>query len=57
MKHAVIAELEAVVPKHCVIASNTSALPIAAIAAKSSRPEVVFLFKKKQKNYFAVFSG
>jgi len=39
LKHKVIKELEAVVPKHCVFASNTSAIPIAELAKASSRPE------------------
>ena len=38
-KHAVIRELEAVVKDTCVIASNTSSLTIASIAAGSPRPE------------------
>ncbi len=41
MKKRVFRELDAVCPPHAVLASNTSALPIAAMAASTKRPEKV----------------
>jgi len=39
LKHKVISQFEEVVPDDCIIATNTSALPIRDVAAKAKRPE------------------
>lgn len=39
VKQAVFREIETCVPRHCVLASNTSALPVAQMAAALRRPE------------------
>jgi len=41
VKHAVLAEVEAVLSPSAIVASNTSTIPIAEIAARSRRPERV----------------
>lgn len=41
VKHAVLQQMEDIIPDHCVFASNTSAIPIAKIAEGAKRPERV----------------
>uniref|UniRef100_A0A0K0EFI9 Trifunctional enzyme subunit alpha, mitochondrial n=2 Tax=Strongyloides stercoralis TaxID=6248 RepID=A0A0K0EFI9_STRER len=41
LKHKIIKQIESVVGENCVVASNTSALPITEIAKASKRPENV----------------
>lgn len=41
VKHKVLADMEAVLPKHAIFASNTSAIPIRDIAKGAKRPERV----------------
>ena len=44
IKQAVFAELDAIVPGHAILASNTSALPISEMADATSRPDRVVGF-------------
>jgi len=39
LKRKIVADMERVTPEHCIFATNTSALPIADIAAGAKRPE------------------
>lgn len=39
LKKRIVADMERVTPKHCIFATNTSAIPIAAIAEGAKRPE------------------
>ena len=41
LKHSIFAQLDTLVPSHCVLGTNTSSLSIADIAAATSRPEQV----------------
>eukprot|EP00607_Mallomonas_marina_P000634 CAMPEP_0182428424 /NCGR_PEP_ID=MMETSP1167-20130531/23019_1 /TAXON_ID=2988 /ORGANISM="Mallomonas Sp, Strain CCMP3275" /LENGTH=697 /DNA_ID=CAMNT_0024611343 /DNA_START=267 /DNA_END=2360 /DNA_ORIENTATION=+ len=41
VKHAVLKEMEDIIPKHCIFASNTSAIPISQIAQGAAIPERV----------------
>ena len=41
LKRKIVAEMEGLTPDHCVFATNTSAIPIADIAAGAKRPEQI----------------
>lgn len=46
IKNQVIKEIEEVVPKHCIIATNTNAITLGKISEGSCRPENVSCFFK-----------